>query len=349
MQAYVDAFHNVRVGIRKPYAVAANNNWGLYNDIFGVTSDGGTPTFLEWAASGNTDMPGSTPEDIAASAMPDWWKLNYSGGEFANGEFRTNALNENICAVLGQIRDSHTTWLGPCSACDFKVGNPEYEAFRYNIETLFSNMGYNYGIYSIAKPEILIVGQSNALDIVWNNSGVAPIYYNCPVTLLLKDNAGNTVFEQVQEFDTTTWLPGRSSVKAELNLPADIPAGEYTLAVKMTTADSRADVIYLAMEGACADGSYDIYSISVGDEVTEVADNSETSASDAKEDEKQTQVTEAPQSESNTGNTTDTSTEKTEPAKEQSKGFIGWIIGGSVVVVAAAAAGLVIALRKKRG
>ncbi|MCR5311229.1 MAG: DUF4832 domain-containing protein, partial [Lachnospiraceae bacterium] len=331
MQAYVDAFHNVKVGIRKPYAVAAQNNWGLYNDIFGVTSDGGTPTFLEWAASGNTDMPGSTEEDIAASAMPDWWKLNYSGGEFANGDFRTNALNENMCAVLKQIRDSHTTWLGPCSACDFKIGDPEYEKFEYNIETLFSNMGYNYGIYSISKPERLVPGESTALSVTWNNSGVAPIYYNCPVTFILKDAGGNAVYEETQDFDTTAWLPGRSTVNASLNVPADLAEGEYTLSVKMTTADARKDIIYLAMEGGKADGTYDIYTITVSKKSEEPADTASESTKEP-ENKKEKNITSAPAA--------------AEPAVKATGSVIYWIIGGAVVIVGII---IVIAVTKKRG
>ncbi|MBO4902395.1 MAG: DUF4832 domain-containing protein [Lachnospiraceae bacterium] len=262
MQAYVDNFHHVRVGIRKPYAVAAENHWGLYNDIFGTTSDGGTPTFLEWAATGNTDMPGSTDEDIAASAMPEWWKENYSGGEFANGDFRTNALNENICAVLDQIRDSHTTWLGPCSACDFKIGDTEYEDFRYNIETMVQTMGYRFCLRSITQTD-LTAGTKNDLVMNWENTGVAPIYYNCPLSLLLKDASGNIVYEQIVDTDTTKWLPGRTKVNASLELPADVPAGTYTLAVRMVTDDARKDVIRLAIENEAADGSYDLYSLQV--------------------------------------------------------------------------------------
>ena len=351
MSAYVNAFHNVRVGIRKPYAVAAENNWGLYNDIFGVTSDGGTPTFLEWAASGNTDMPGSTEEDIAASAMPDWWKLNYSGGEFANGDFRTNALNENICAVLDQIRDSHTTWLGPCSACDFKVGDPQYESFRYNIETMFSTMGYNYGIYSLSKPERLIVGEDNALAITWNNMGVAPIYYNCPVTLILKDGSGKVVYEQAQDFDTTTWLPGRSTVNASIKVPADIAAGEYTLAVKMTTADSRQDVIRLAMEGEQSDGSYDLYTITVGgpvaDETQEEIKNDQT-GNTGNETVNQPEPTSATETSSSNTESAAQSGEQTANNDDNSGSHtVLWIILG--VAAAALIGGGITIFFKKRG
>ncbi len=262
MQAYVDHFHNVKVGIRKPYALAAENDWGLYNDIFGITSDGGTPTFLEWAATGNTDMPGSTEEDIAASAMPEWWTKNYSGGEFANGDFRTNALDENICAVLQQIRDSHTSWLGPCSACDFKTGDREYEKYRYNIETMMQTMGYRYNLYSVTKTD-LSAGETTELVMTWNNSGVAPVYYNCPLTLLLQDTQGKTVYEQKVETDTTKWLPGRTKVKAKLSVPKDIKPGKYTLAVRMVTGDKKKDPVFLAMENGTKDGIYDLYELQV--------------------------------------------------------------------------------------
>ena len=345
MQAYVDAFHNVRVGIRKPYAVAAENNWGLYNDIFGVTSDGGTPTFLEWAASGNTDMPGSTPEDVAASAMPDWWKLNYSGGEFANGDFRTNALNENIATVLGQIRDSHTTWLGPCSACDYKVGNPEYEDMRYNIETMFSTMGYNYGVYSISKPEQFVPGSENTLSVTMMNYGVAPIYYNGEITLQLRDVLGAVCYEQKQEgLDMTTWLPGRTTVNMKLDIPADMNEEDYTLCVKITTSDSRHDIIWLANSECWEDGSYELYTIPVS---AAKADEPETTPEPAPAD--KTENSGTSETSSNTESTSAATTQAPAQPKdntESKSNAIWWILGG---VCGAGLIAAAIVLLKKRG
>lgn len=278
MQPYADYFKNVRVGIRKPYALSAENNWGLYNDIFGVTSDGGTPTFLEWAATGNTDMPGSTEEDIAASAMPDWWKLNYSGGEFANGDFRTNAEDENICAVLGQIRDSHTTWLGPCSACDIKYSTYDFDKYSYNIEVLMKQMGYRYSVKTVSKTEKLVKGSTQDFEIAIQNDGVAPIYYNCPVTLSLVDNAGNTVASKVIDCDTTEWLPGRSTVKATLDVPADINDGEYSLYLSMTTGDSLERPVFFANENADENGKVFLYSVNAaeGEQIVEAAEPENT-------------------------------------------------------------------------
>lgn len=278
MQPYADYFKNVKVGIRKPYELASVNNWGLYNDIFGVTSDGGTPTFLEWANSGNTDMPGSTEEDIEASKMPEWWKLNFSGGEFANGDFRTNALTENVVDVLKQIRDSHTTWLGPCSACDFKVGDDTYEDFRYNIETFFKTMGYRYNLASITKITEALRGEEIPVKMVWNNAGVAPIYYDCDVTLFIKDSEGKVVYEGSVDTDTTTWLPGKSSVESTIAIPDSLNNGEYTLFVSMKTSDSNAQTISLAMADKDEEGLYKLYSFNVVDEKTVVSETDAESA-----------------------------------------------------------------------
>lgn len=276
MRPYADYFHNVRVGIRKPYALAAENQWGLYNDVFGVTFDGGTRTFLEWAATGNVDMPGSTEEDIQASKMPEWWKANFSGGEFANGNFRTNAEDGNICEVLNQIRDSHTSWLGPCSACNIKVDDGDYDTYSCNIEAMLKTMGYRYNLQSVTQVSEAAQGQAVELKLVWNNSGVAPIYYNCPVQLSLLDGEGKTVVTHQLDTDTRTWQPGRTTENTVLEIPADLPVGEYTLCVKMSTPDDAAEPIYLAMQGRQEDGSYTLYQMTVGEASETVETQPET-------------------------------------------------------------------------
>ncbi|MCR5719845.1 MAG: DUF4832 domain-containing protein [Lachnospiraceae bacterium] len=299
MQPYVDYFHNVKVGIRKPYALSKENNWGLYNDVFGVGSDGATPTFLEWAATGNTDMPEGTEDDIKASAMPEWWKLNYSGGEFSNGDFRINAQDSTICAVLDQIRDSHTTWLGPCSGCDLKVGQEDNDKYLYNAEVMFKTMGYRYNLVSITKDSVMAPGKSYDLALTWNNSGVAPIYYNCPVTVYLVNSDGESVASAICDGDTTEWLPGRSSCSASLEIPADLKEGEYTLAVKMVTGDDNAQAISLAMEGQAEDGGYVLYPVNVSSNEEEVAEPAESSEEESAVE--STESVEEPAKKTNTG------------------------------------------------
>ncbi|MBQ3793053.1 MAG: DUF4832 domain-containing protein, partial [Lachnospiraceae bacterium] len=316
MQPYVDYFKNVKVGIRKPYALAADNHWGLYNDVFGTTEDGATPAFLEWTRTGNTDMPGSTEEDVEASAMPDWWQYNYSGGEFANGDFRTNALDKNVCAVLQQIRDSHTTWLGPCSGCDLKTDDEDVMDYYYNQSVMVRTMGYRYRLDSITDARDLQAGTTQDFHMDWENVGVAPIYYNCPVTLQLVDDAGTVVASSVVDADTTTWLPGHTEVDGALEIPADVAPGDYQLAVQMFTQDDR--VVNLAMEGETCDGNYLLYPVTVK-AADPTAETVETEA-----------------------------TEPSEEITEDGKGFPVVPVVGGVVAVVVIAAGVVVLVKKRK-
>ena len=157
----------------------------------------------------------------------------------------------------------------------------------------------------------------------WNNSGVAPIYYNCPVSLILKDASGKVAYEQVIDTDTTKWLPGRTNVKAEFNIPADVALGEYTLAVKMVTPDEQAQVINLAMENGNEDGSYDLYKLTVNEgTIEESATATEETGEEA-----------AP-----------TETASVETTKTSATGYV---IGGGVV--AACIAAVAVLRTKKRG
>ncbi|MBO7352808.1 MAG: hypothetical protein J6U61_00970, partial [Lachnospiraceae bacterium] len=84
-KAYTDHFKTVKIGIRYPYPFAAKNGFGLFNDMFGDPE--GTDMFLGAIETGNTNNlinPG--PTDVADSMMPDFWKTNYSGGEFSHGD-----------------------------------------------------------------------------------------------------------------------------------------------------------------------------------------------------------------------------------------------------------------------
>jgi len=344
MRPYADYFKNVRVGIRKPYALSAENNWGLYNDIFGVTSDGGTPTFLEWANSGNTDMPGSTQEDIDASKMPEWWKLNFSGGEFASGDFRTNAETENICAVLEQIRDSHTTWLGPCSACDIKIYSGDYDYYAYNIEVMLKTMGYRYNIQSLTHAGTMAPGEDVTIKMVWNNSGVAPVYYNCPVTLMLVDAAGNVAYEKQLSANTTEWQQGRTTVEEVLSIPADLVEGTYSLQVRMNAADERAELISLAMEGKTESGSYELYSVNVTKTVAETP-----SAEPEKTEEVQTEEVKTEEAKNETENNGETVTDEVQADTEvPASGNSALPIAIAVVVVAAVAVIILIVRKNKK-
>lgn len=295
IQPYVDYFKNVKVGIRKPYPIAAENNFGLFNDIFGVDTWGssGTPTFYDWFMEGNTDFGSATDyqgytmtgvamngkpaqalwPQVQASKMPEFWKYNWSGGEFADGQIRAHMTNETSTSgtkgtmgVLDEMRYCHVSWMGPCSPADYRSN--EIDAVMHNSNVLAAQklMGYNFALEKISKFSTMSAGEENSVSMIWNNQGVAPFYYEWPLELSLIDEDDNVVYQQtisIEDANITQWLPGRHEVNTSFTVPKDLKNGEYTLAVAILDKDSLEPGIRLLIEGARGDLRHPLYTVTV--------------------------------------------------------------------------------------
>ena len=197
---------------------------------------------------------------------------------------------------------------------------------------MLKTMGYRYNLQSITKVAQATPGSAVALKMVWNNSGVAPIYYNCPVKLVLVDANGNVAYEQQLAVDVTTWQQGRTSVEDVLNLPADLALGEYSLQVQMNAADEKAEIIELAMEGKTDAGRYELYTLTITDKLSQSADAEQSDAT----------VEEEPSTEEEKQ---DVAADAETPAKQPNVVVI--VIAVAVVVVAVIAVS-VVSLKKKK-
>ena len=269
MEPYVKYFKTVKCGVRKPYPYAAENDFGLFNDIFGV--DAGTPEFYNYFMNGDTDMNGgATDAEIAASKMPDFWKTNYSGGEFARGQVREHITNETakdgskgVMSSLDQVRYTHVSWLGPCSAADLEVNEIAAYVYETNVLAMQKLMGYNFALEKISKLGTISPNTATAINMVWNNEGVAPFYYEWPIEFSLIDSNGKVAWTQLVEGDITNWMPGRTSVNTILTVPSSVKAGNYTLAIAIADKDTDEPAMNLAIEGGREDGRYPLYTVSV--------------------------------------------------------------------------------------
>ncbi len=261
MSAYTDAFHNVKLAARKPYPYAAQNNWGLYNDMFGDI--GASDTFRDYFTDGCTDMPHATADEVAASKMSEFWKYGYSGGEFAEGNVRKWTGDDAIAATLRLIRQSHSSLIGPCAPTDVLESDEDAHDRDGNFDLMRSTMGYHLRVESITKVDSAKPGDTLALEMVINNRGVAPFYYAWPMELSLRDENGNTIYTQTAEADITTWLPGQTSFTENLTLPKDLKEGTHTLCVAIVDPSTGKPGIHLEMEGMMDDGWYSLYPIAV--------------------------------------------------------------------------------------
>ena len=254
VQHYIDGFTNKILAMRRPFKIARDNRLGLFNDSFGnlrQTYD----YFLDFINNGYTDY--LTGENHPP--MPDFWKYAPSGGEFANAPGLVHFEEDRIASTLQQIKDSHTSWLGP-SCPGTQPSGTQHQA---NFDKVLKTMGYRFVLKSVSHAGNAAAGDSIPVTMEWNNKGVAPFYYNWPLELSLSDSNGSIVAKMQCSSDIRKWLPGPVSITENFNIPANIANGVYTLCIAIIDPDTGKPGIDLAINNRRSDGRYRLDTIKV--------------------------------------------------------------------------------------
>lgn len=262
VQSYIDNFKNKILLMRRPFQIARDNNMGLFNDSFGNSSQT-YDYFNNFINNGYNDY--LTGENHPA--MPDYWKTAPSGGEISNYPGTMYLQDSAIETSLQMLRDSHTSWLGPCSPGT----QPSGTSLQNNFDRMLTTMGYRFVIQSVSHPNEATVGSDLTVSMMLANKGVAPFYYNWPVELSLADSAGNIVVKTTTSDDIRTWLPGAKQITSSVNIPANIAAGTYTLCAAIIDPDTGLPGIDLAIEGRRSDGRYSLSQLKIVPEAPKVA------------------------------------------------------------------------------
>ena len=270
VQPYVDYFTNKMLIMRRPFQIAKSNGMGLFNDSFGSSSQT-YDYFVDYINNGYTDY--LTGEKHPA--MPDYWKTAPSGGEIANYPGLTYLQDSTINTSLQMLRDSHTSWLGPCGPGSQPTGT----SLQANFDKMLKTMGYRFVLQTVSHQSQAEPGSSLDVSMKWQNKGVAPFYYKWPLELSLSDSNGNIVAKSTTSEDIRTWLPGSKSVAHGLNIPSSLAAGTYNLCVGILDPDTGLPGINLAISGKRPDGRYTLSQINVAN--TSVAAGIEISGQDS--------------------------------------------------------------------
>ena len=246
-ESYTRYFKKTRVGVRTTRDFSLNGNFGMYNDGFGdeyLTED-----FIV---------------DIAK--IPDFWKSNYSGGEFGYGNVLAYVHNDTIMRTLAYMRDSHTSWMGPCSPCDIMKGSADASIYKGNIDYLLTQMGYRFRVSKVNKISKAKAGSKIDIRLTINNEGLAPAYNNYKIAVALipagAQNADKNAGIGTAAFEATTVMPGE---KAEITVPVEIgkkASGKYTLAVYVLDENGN-KCMNLGMADKIADKVYSLYTIKI--------------------------------------------------------------------------------------
>ncbi|MFC1762560.1 DUF4832 domain-containing protein [Planctomycetota bacterium] len=159
----------------------------------------------------------------------------------------------------------HATYIGyHGDAHDWLTDNPELTV------ELLNRCGYWFFLHHVDAPDPLRIGQSNTLQMVWENKGVAPAYH--PYVLKLRLVGVKTVDIELDS-GNQKWLPGETGgIHPEtypMVIPEGTPPGAYDLRLKLHSNDEHRDVL-LALNPTLLDAEnyYQIATVQVKKEKT---------------------------------------------------------------------------------
>ena len=153
----------------------------------------GTQSWLDWISNGGEYD--QTGEKNAMVSMKDFWKTAPSGGEFTSSFSMEEMMDTDLSETVEMIREAHTTFLGP------KIPDEDYaEGYK----EVLKNMGYRLWI---SKSELKSTRNSSSLKLIWENSGVAPLYKDWPAYIYIEDEKGKLVEKKNIEIKMSSVLP----------------------------------------------------------------------------------------------------------------------------------------------
>ena len=183
--------------------------------------------------------------------------------------WRTAPVSLEVCGILdawkkqhwdvGYIIDQSLKW--HISSFNAKSSAVPLE-FRPQIDRWLKKMGYRFALRKFVFPARSEPGAVFEFSSWWENLGVAPSYRNFPVALRLKGAAREAVL--TTESDIRRWLPGDSLLEGKLQVPRDLPEGDYAVSIALIDPASKEPRIQLASEGRGADGWYALGEMRVG-------------------------------------------------------------------------------------
>jgi len=201
-----------------------------------------TPTVLELEHYGAVKQLGNW------DARPDSLVAKHGKGKKGPDYFR------------GALELLHATYIGYHGyAHEWIADNAEFT------RQMLNRCGYWLFPTKLLLPEKIMIGTTIPVALTIENRGVAPPYH--PYELRMKVTGANTnLVRRIGQADKS-WLPGNEIVlRGELGLPANLPSGEYSLAIGLfdrSLAEERAVEFALKSDLRAPDGFYRIATINL--------------------------------------------------------------------------------------
>lgn len=229
VEPWMEAFPKAQLMMRRPFNIAAEEELGLFNDMFGKADE--TNEWLDWIHDGGSYD--QTKEKEALSPMPNFWKTAPSGGEIASDVDMSQLMERDISHTAKYLQKSHTTFLGPMIA-DRSVSQDGYDTMR-------KNMGYRLWISDVKATS------NNKAIITWKNAGTAPFYWKWPVKIYVETQDGKTKMLD-SNFDIRTVLPDKSQTMT-VSLNKKLAKNWKTISIAIQDPMTDQDAVHFAIDG----------------------------------------------------------------------------------------------------
>ena len=124
-------------------------------------------------------------------------------------------------------------------------------------------MGYRFVLERLSHPATAKAGGSLYYEMEWENKGVAPCYLKHPLAFELRNRQSGASWVVDTGADIRNWLPGPVEIRSRIELPADMPPGEYELGLAFLDPWSREPRIALPLEVRATDGWYRLSHVTI--------------------------------------------------------------------------------------
>lgn len=232
---YSNSFYHALLLMRRNYVMVSEGNLGVYNDMTGHTED--TEEWLGWLSEGGSYE--TAGEALQYVPLSNFWERAPVGGEMTSQYPMEELLGDRLQETLRLLGQTHMTFLGP--KC------PEGE-LRESSGALAVRDRLGYRFY-ISELRTQFSFQDNCLNVylTWENTGLAPIYWNWPVTMYVYDRDGKLEYWETVEIDLTELMPG-STIETESHIPfTDLFREGFQIGLDIVSPDEQ-NHIKLAME-----------------------------------------------------------------------------------------------------
>jgi hypothetical protein len=248
-QAFPRTSKVIQIGSEEGMARAAQEAYGWRADCLGDM--GGFST--TWNHMDNFYL-----QQLTNSGAMDAWKAAPVAFESCWDMRKWKEAGWDIRHIFDYGLQCHASYMNNKSA-------PVPEGTRGEVERFLRRLGYRLVIRSVEHPATAHPGADLAMDIAWENVGVAAPYrdYRVVVRLKSKESPEASPIVCVTDNSIRGWLPGTLKTESLLRLPALIPSGRYGLAVGVVEPLSKTPAVRLAIAGRDAEGWYPLSNVEI--------------------------------------------------------------------------------------